>query len=131
MAIVARENDCLGCSIVGAFVAVRALQRRGDGGLVPPILLLAAVRSGDDTVAYSRTLARERVAAKIQSLDLSEVERRLGAANLPAVFVIANGRIVKRWTPGQGPLVEIDRDELRRVVDSIAHRGVGSNLEAR
>lgn len=94
--LVARPGDCVGCSLEGVFIALRAAQSANYDGVATTAVLLA--QSATDTLALAGALRGERVAANIVHLHADSAGSFFREDQLPALFVVVDSRIVRMWT---------------------------------
>lgn len=113
VALAASVDDCLSCDLRGVFVALRALQGRGTGGLMPELVVLAVTGNERDTLFFRQTLNRQRVTGRIERIAPRAARRIFDENRLPAMYLIEDGRVVQEWEPipDQGR-VSIGRGEL-------------------
>lgn len=114
-AIVAlRPSDCLSCSLFGAYVALRALQRTVREAPVPTVVVLAITDHPRDTLVVRQTLTRERLDARIEVVARREAARTYDPDALPAVYLTSQGRVIRTWVPTRGGRrATIGRDAIR------------------
>ena len=121
--LAASVDDCLSCDLRGVFVALRALQGRGTGGLMPELVVLAVTGNARDTLFFRQTLDRQRVTGRIERIAPRGARRMFDENRLPAMYLIEDGRVVHEWEPipdqgtvliGRGELVDAatKQDEL-------------------
>lgn len=111
--LAAGVDDCLNCSLRGVFVALRAIQRTGGGDLAPEVLVVAVTRSARDTLVFRQMLTKQRVAGRIERVAPQAARRMFDETMLPAMYLIADGRVVQEWKPiANHGIVEIGRNDL-------------------
>ena len=73
---------------------------------------LLVTRELNDTLALSAILKRQRIIARIKTMTPGEAIRILDPDRLPAIYLLKDGRVVRKWEAYKGTAVHIERNEI-------------------
>ena len=120
--LVARPEDCFGCRLEGAFVALRSVQRAGGSAESTRVRALLITPSPHDTLSFSGALTLERVQADIAIMSPRVGRRIFNSRKLPAIYFVQDGRITHEWKATSLARIVIGRHEIRDVVSFASKR---------
>jgi len=111
--VVARPTDCFGCWLQQGFAAVRVVHRPSDERkLGVPVTVLVVTTAGTDTTVVAGYLRRERIAARHLTMTPAEAADVFGQGQLPAIYLMYHGRVVREWVGGGRAPAEVQRRDL-------------------
>lgn len=106
---VTRLDDLLDCQLQDGFIALRSAQRAGDAA--SPVTALLVTRDPADTLALSNALRTERITPRFETMSPQAARRVFDLSAIPAIYLIANGRVLQEWEVTRRALV-VQRSEI-------------------